>query len=95
MHDMSENSTMATDWFGPRLKAIREKAGFTQQKLANDAGVSLAAVQRYEGGRGEPGFDILLAIAKVLGVSLSAFDPPADEAEPEKPAKRKPRRKAD
>jgi transcriptional regulator with XRE-family HTH domain len=56
---------------GTRLKALRQRAGFTQQKLANEAGLSMSQVTAMEYGyRSDPKLSTLLALAKALHCSL-------------------------
>jgi transcriptional regulator with XRE-family HTH domain len=69
------------DWFGPRLRALREGAGLTQRQLADRAGVSLEGVAQWERGVREPGWSNVLVLAEALGVDCTAFtQKPADMA---------------
>lgn len=52
-----------------RLKAFRLGAGLTPEDLANQIGISRAAIYRYEAGA-TPKVDTLVAIADRLGVTL-------------------------
>lgn len=54
---------------GRRLKAFRLGAGITPEQLANQIGISRAAIYRYEAGA-TPRVDTLVLIAKHLGVTL-------------------------
>ena len=76
-----------TEFFAERLRQLRKAAGLTQQQLADRSGLAWSTIQQFESARREPAFAILVKLAAGLGVSLSAFDPPA--AEPEKPKRRK------
>jgi transcriptional regulator with XRE-family HTH domain len=49
-----------------RLKQLRQKRGFTQDELADRAGVHLRAIQRYEAGETEPSLDVALRLARAL-----------------------------
>ena len=40
--------------FKDRLKAARKKAGFSQQKLANEVGIHVTNISRYERGENKP-----------------------------------------
>jgi transcriptional regulator with XRE-family HTH domain len=63
--------------FKDMLKALREKKGLTQEALARAAGLSLGHVARLEQGRVcDPGWSVVKALAKALGVSVAAFDEP-------------------
>jgi transcriptional regulator with XRE-family HTH domain len=56
---------------GMRLRRLREAAGLTQQELANQAGLSISAVTQTESGqKKDPRLSTVLALARVLGVTL-------------------------
>ncbi|KKX33424.1 helix-turn-helix transcriptional regulator [Rhizobium sp. LC145] len=59
----------STEDVGRRLRAFRMGAGLTPEELAIKAGVSRAAIYRYESGK-PPKVDTLGKIADLLGVSL-------------------------
>jgi transcriptional regulator with XRE-family HTH domain len=67
---MSE--ALASD-FGPRLRELREAAGWTQAQLAERAGLHAQGVVKLERGEREPAWSTLLALAAALGVSVAAF----------------------
>jgi transcriptional regulator with XRE-family HTH domain len=69
--------------FGARLRELREKAGLTQEDLAERAGVKRGAVARWESGAREPSWGNIVALADALGVSTEAFREEPDEP-PEK-----------
>jgi len=53
------------------LKRLRKAGGLTQQKLAQEAGVSLIVVTKVEQGfTKDPAMSSLVKIADVLGVSI-------------------------
>jgi transcriptional regulator with XRE-family HTH domain len=53
-----------------QLRQLRENAGITQERLAAQAGVSIATVRKIEtGGVVEPGYFTVTALMGVLGVS--------------------------
>jgi transcriptional regulator with XRE-family HTH domain len=53
-----------------RLRAIRENAGITQERLAAQAGVSVATVRKIETGAVvEPGYFTVMALLNALGAS--------------------------
>lgn len=54
---------------GARIAALRRAAGLNQAELARKLQVSPSTVGMYEQGRREPSGEILLAIARELGVS--------------------------
>ncbi|WP_187632119.1 helix-turn-helix domain-containing protein [Hymenobacter lutimineralis] len=68
--------------FSPaRIVAIRKSKGFSQEMLAEQAGVGLRTIQRVEQGETVPRGHTLQALATALGVSLEDF-----RAEPERVA---------
>lgn len=56
--------------FNKRLRQMRMKRGFTQQKLADILDVALRSYQCYETGTRTPCYDLLILIADTLDVSL-------------------------
>ena len=55
---------------GFRIAALRREAGMSQSQLAKLLQVSPSTVGMYEQGRREPSADMLLKLARVLGVSV-------------------------
>jgi transcriptional regulator with XRE-family HTH domain len=66
-------TTAPTPTLAECLKALRERAGLTQQELADHSGVSLRAVEAYEQGRRQPSWFRLVRLAKALGVPVQSF----------------------
>src|SRR5262245_40425832 len=72
--------------FGERLKSLRLERDMTQPDLASGAGIGLATLKDYAGGRRLPSVEIAQKLAAALGVTCRAFDgvtfeyatPPAD-----------------
>lgn len=62
--------------FGPRLKALREKAGLSGESLAAAAGMTRQAVHNYEAGQRSPTWDAVQQLAAALGVSTDTFRGP-------------------
>ncbi len=58
-----------SETFGNRLRALRKKAGLTQEQLAEAVNVSLKTVQRWEFDKRQPRMEEIKALAKALGVS--------------------------
>lgn len=56
--------------FNKRLREMRMKRNFTQQKLADILGIALRSYQCYETGTRTPNYDLLVLIADTLDVSL-------------------------
>lgn len=54
---------------GLRIAALRREAGFSQAELARRLQISPSAMGMYEQGRREPSAQILVALARELGVS--------------------------
>jgi transcriptional regulator with XRE-family HTH domain len=62
---------MDGETLGKRIKALREKAGVSQQTIAVAAGLSVSMVAQMEQGKKEdPRLSTLSAIADALAVSL-------------------------
>jgi len=59
--------------FNENLKMIREQKGMTQKELAALLGLSTASVIAYEQAQKKPSFDVLLAMAEKLNVSLDVL----------------------
>ena len=59
-------------WFsvlGARIAALRRKAGLSQAELASRLQISASAMGMYEQGRREPSAQMLVTLAKALGVT--------------------------
>lgn len=54
--------------FGERLKESRNKAGLTQQKLADEIGVAKSTIAGYESGTREPDFFKIKKIVETLSI---------------------------
>ena len=54
---------------GARIAMLRREAGYSQAELAKHLGISASAVGMYEQGRREPAVDILVAMARIFGVT--------------------------
>ena len=55
--------------FGERLAELRKTAGYTQQELADELGVTRRMIAYYEGETDYPPTTLLPGLAKTLGVS--------------------------
>lgn len=53
-----------------RLKALREKRGISQLKLAMDLGLNQNSINRYESGAREADYKTLIALADYFDVSI-------------------------
>lgn len=56
--------------FNKRLRGMRMKRGFTQQKLADQLNIALRTYQCYETGTRCPNFYTLVQLADILNVSI-------------------------
>ena len=56
--------------FGQRLRGQREKLGYTQGEMAYAVGIKMPRYNKYEIGRSEPPFEILVKLAKLTNVDL-------------------------
>lgn len=59
--------------FSERLKRYRKERNLTQQQLADALGVSNKSVFRWESGGGYPDVPLLVPLARVLGVGVTAL----------------------
>ncbi|RLA04185.1 MAG: transcriptional regulator [Gammaproteobacteria bacterium] len=63
--------------FPQRLAALRKEKGLTQKVLADQVGVHVMQIRRYEGGASQPTLDVIRRLAIALSVSADTllFDP--------------------
>ena len=54
---------------GDNIRAARKRAGLSQLQLAQNAGITKAAISRYESGLREPRLEHLKSISEVFGVT--------------------------
>ena len=52
------------------LRRLREEGNHTQEDLAHDAGITVAALARIERGQANPRWTTIKSIASALGISL-------------------------
>ena len=64
---------------GEAVRQLREKRGFTQERLAQDAGVTTGTVSLVERGRSNPSWGTIKRIAAALGVSMGELGKLADK----------------
>jgi transcriptional regulator with XRE-family HTH domain len=55
------------------LTALRKERGLTQQALADQVGVHVLQIRRYEGGNSQPTLDVIRRLAQALRVSADAL----------------------
>ena len=56
--------------FAQKLKELRNRAGMSQEKLAERVGVSRQAITKWETDKGAPDMDNLMALSDLFGVSV-------------------------
>ena len=56
--------------FGIRIKNIRKARGLTQEKLAENTGITLSYIAMIEGGKRNPTLDFIMRIAKGLDIEV-------------------------
>jgi transcriptional regulator with XRE-family HTH domain len=59
--------------FPERLAALRKERGMTQYALADEAGVNVSQIRRYEGGTSQPTLEVLRKLAIALSVSADVL----------------------
>lgn len=64
---------MTTQTLGERIRAARQAAGLSQEKLAERLGLTRQAVTKWESGQSAPSTENLLRLAEVLGVPVTAL----------------------
>lgn len=57
--------------FGRTVRALRAKAGYSQESFADAIGAHRTAMGKLERGEGNPTLDTIVAIARGLDLSLS------------------------
>ncbi len=83
---MTKHGGWPRSGFAERLKAERERTGLSQADLAERAGCGVMTVSKLERGAQEPAWPLVLALAKALGVEVTAFVVEGEAESP--PAKR-------
>jgi transcriptional regulator with XRE-family HTH domain len=76
----AETEARHNRWLGQRLALFRSARGLRLVEVAQELGVGLQLVQRYESGEMPVPFGRLLRLCEVLGVSLPALLGEAFEA---------------
>ncbi len=68
--------------FSERLAILRKDKRLTQQLLANQVGVHVVQIRRYEGGDTQPTLEVIRKLAIALSVSADALVFDKDERNP-------------
>ncbi len=66
---MTKRKLLDSNSFGRRMARLRKVAGYTQQQLADEIGVSRRMIAYYEGETGHPPASFLADLAQALSVS--------------------------
>ncbi|HTQ14391.1 MAG TPA: helix-turn-helix transcriptional regulator [Rhizomicrobium sp.] len=66
-------TTWIDEHVGRRLQVLRKSSGVSQQKLAEQLGVTYQQVQKYEGGTNRVSTAFLLRVAQMFTVPLDYF----------------------
>jgi transcriptional regulator with XRE-family HTH domain len=77
--------------FAARLKALRTAAGWTMAQLGSsvEPPMSAPAIARYESGERVPTWSAVVRLARVLGVSVAAFEAEVEPGPAETPKGKK------
>lgn len=67
---------------GWKLRKLRLQAGWTQERLAEQIGVSVQQIQNYESGANKMNTDRLQQLAQALDVPVQSFFSESDETLP-------------
>lgn len=59
--------------FAEKLRELRDQAGFSEAKLAEESGVTFGALHKYGLGLRKPSFEAVVKIARALGQTCEAF----------------------
>jgi transcriptional regulator with XRE-family HTH domain len=72
------------DWFGDRLRELREAANLSRPQLAEQAGMrSEAGIRNIEQGISSPTWETVCRLCAALGVDCTAFlQPPTETTRP-------------
>lgn len=54
---------------GDRIRQLRENVNWTQEKLAEEIGVPVLQINRYENNKNKPKADVISRLSSVLGCS--------------------------
>ena len=80
---MSQQLILLAMDFQDRLATLRKDKRFTQQALADLAGVHVAQIRRYEAGESQPTLDVIRKLAIALSVSADMLVFDKDERGPD------------
>lgn len=75
-------SILSSKQIGWKLRKLRLQAGWTQERLAEQIGVSTQQIQNYESGSNKMNTDRLQQLSQALDISLLSFFTEEDETLP-------------
>ncbi len=78
---MAPASTKIGPTLGLVLRGVRETRGKTQEHLAQEAGITVAALARIERGQSNPRWTTVRSIASALNVELPELGAAVEHAE--------------
>lgn len=61
------------EWFGRKLRGLREQAGLTRQQLATRAGLKVGGIRDLEQQVNQPKWQTVVDLSRALSVSCEAF----------------------
>lgn len=64
---------MTENTLGKRLLRLRTRKGYTQKYVGNHVYVTSVAVSQWETGKRRPGYEELISLANLYGVSINYF----------------------
>ena len=79
---MKKRRILSGKELGAIVKKRRKDLGMSQEKLAEELGITYQQVQRYENGSNKLNVDNLQAIASILHIPVAAFFEGLPEPEP-------------
>ena len=69
--------------FPERVVTLRKQKGWTQQQLADEVGVRVLQIRRYESGASQPTLDVIRRLALALGATTDELIFGKDERGPD------------
>jgi transcriptional regulator with XRE-family HTH domain len=75
------------DWYGPRLRELRETASLSQAELGKRVDLAGSQINKLETNVNQPTLATALAIAEALSVPITAFLPEGSTQAPSIPKK--------
>ncbi len=70
MFEIRARNTKGPSHFGQRLKDLRRALDYTQEEMAHALGIRTARYSKYEVGRSEAPYEVLIKISRLTSVSI-------------------------